>query len=139
MFPSIALGESRSARPVQPADAGWLLRLARLVSLAALILCAACGEAEREAVAPSGPTWLHVRLEGELDVGSQALLERAVAQARREEARTLVVEIDTPGGALDVLWVLQKQLYEAESAGVETVAWVNRHATSAGALVTLDC
>ena len=89
-------------------------------------------------VAPASK-WVHVRLQGELDVGAQALLERAIRTAKSEDARTLVVEIDTPGGALDVLWVLQRQLYEAESSGIETVAWINRHATSAGALVSLAC
>ncbi len=139
MFPSIASGERRPVRgPATPVSRRrpWTARLWVLLVLA---FAAACGQGATEVPAPSAPAWLQVRLEGELDVGSQALLERAVAQAKRAEARTLVVEIDTPGGALDVLWVLQKQLYEAESAGVETVAWVNRHATSAGALVTLAC
>lgn len=133
------------AAPSSASQAG-LARLRRAVLAAlwasCLLLLGGCGDepapAETQTAAPAR-TWLHVRLSGELDVGSQTLLERAVHTAKREGAKTLVVEIDTPGGALDVLWVLQKQLYEAESAGILTVAWVNRHATSAGALASLAC
>ena len=64
---------------------------------------------------------------------------RAIRSAKRTGNTTLVIELDTPGGALDVMWAIQKQLLEGEKDGLTLVAWVHNHATSAGALVALTC
>jgi len=78
-------------------------------------------------------------VDGFIDTGAVALLTRAIHNARREGAETLVIELDTPGGALDVLGVLQKQLVDAEDSGLKLSCWVHLHAASAGALVALSC
>lgn len=83
--------------------------------------------------------WVHVRLEGPLDRGMLPQLSRAVRTAQAEKGSTLVVEIDTPGGAIDLMWELSKQLRAARKDGVATVAWVNRHAVSAGVLLAISC
>ncbi len=103
-----------------------------------LITAAACGsEAE---TADGGPRRAaHVRVEGEIDIGAAALLSRAIRLARRQGAETLVIELDTPGGSLDVLWGVQKQLLAAEDGGLKLACWVHDHAASAGALVALCC
>jgi membrane-bound serine protease (ClpP class) len=82
---------------------------------------------------------IHVRLEGELDRGMLPQLARAVRAAKAEENSTLVVELDTPGGAIDMMWDLSKQIREAADKGVRTVAWVHRHADSAGVLLAISC
>jgi len=82
---------------------------------------------------------VHVRLEGELDRGMLPQLARAVRAAKSEPSSTLVVELDTPGGAIDIMWDLSKQIREAADKGVRTVAWVHRHADSAGVLLTISC
>jgi membrane-bound serine protease (ClpP class) len=79
-----------------------------------------------------------VRIEGELDVGTQALLKRAI-DAARERGDRLVVELDTPGGEIELMWQLANALLDASSAGVGTVGWVDDRALSAGALLALAC
>jgi|688.fasta_scaffold00475_41 membrane-bound serine protease (ClpP class) len=82
---------------------------------------------------------VHVRLEGPLDKGMLPQLSRAVREARSQPGSTLVVEIDTPGGAVDLMWDLSKQLRAVRKDGVATVAWINRHAVSAGVLLAISC
>jgi membrane-bound serine protease (ClpP class) len=81
---------------------------------------------------------VHIRIEGPLDVGTRSLVQRAIRRA--EEGRAgLVVELDTPGGEVELMWALATQLDEASDAGVLTVAWVNDRALSAGALLAMAC
>ncbi len=86
-----------------------------------------------------GGELVHVRLEGELDRGMLPQLARAVRAAQSQPDSTLVVEIDTPGGAIDLMWDLSKQIRDAAASGVRTIAWVNRHAVSAGVLLAISC
>ena len=79
-----------------------------------------------------------VRIEGELDVGTQALVKRAI-DAARERGDRLVLDIDTPGGEVELMWQIANALLDASSAGVGTVAWVHDRALSAGALLALAC
>ena len=105
--------------------------LALSASLAALVgLPAAPAEAGQ---------LVHVRLEGELDRGMLPQLSRAVRAAKAEPGSTLVIELDTPGGSIELMWDLSKQIREAAEEGVRTVAWVHRHADSAGVLLTISC
>lgn len=60
----------------------------------------------------------------------QRTLERAVA----EEARAVVLEIDTPGGlAFDTRAIIMDELAKLE---IPLIAWVEREALSAGALIS---
>lgn len=123
---------------------GWDRSLAVLRALVAVLVtvlvqaCAPAPEAPSE-TAPPALRAAHVLVEGEIDVGTQALLARAIRAAQSEGASTLVVEIDTPGGSIEVLWQIQKQLLEAESQGLDLVAWIHGHAVSAGSFVALVC
>ncbi|MSR61538.1 MAG: hypothetical protein EXS08_03700 [Planctomycetes bacterium] len=105
-----------------------------LMSLLALVLALLPGAtAAAEPVRAEGLTL--VRIEGELDVGTQALLARALAGAK-ERGDKLVIDIDTPGGEITLMWLLSQALIDA---GVPTVAWVHDRALSAGALLALSC
>jgi membrane-bound serine protease (ClpP class) len=75
-----------------------------------------------------------VVIDGEIDLGLSALLERAVREAEDAEAVALIVRIDTPGGRLDAVLRMRDVLLGAE---VSTVAFVDRDAFSAGALVAI--
>ncbi len=122
---------------------GSLRTLGRfLPALIAASLLAACGGSDSHptqdpATPAPGVTLVHV--EGELEVGNQALISRAVRSAKSTGNKTLIIELDTPGGGLDVLWAIQKQLLDGEKDGLTLVTWVHNHATSAGALVSLTC
>ena len=80
----------------------------------------------------------HVLVRGPLDVGHQALLRRAIdgAQARGDR---LVLELETPGGEVQLAWRIAKLLDQASKDDVHTVAWINDKALSAGALLALAC
>ena len=75
-----------------------------------------------------------VVVDGEIDLGIAALLERAVREAEAAEAVALVVRINTPGGRLDAVLRMRDVLLGAR---IPTVAFVDRDAFSAGALVAI--
>lgn len=79
-----------------------------------------------------------VRVEGPLDVGTQALITRAI-HAARERGDRLVLELDTPGGEVELMWQLANSLLDAGDDGLSTVAWVHDRALSAGSLLALAC
>ncbi|MFN0243825.1 MAG: NfeD family protein [Planctomycetota bacterium] len=92
----------------------------------------------RTATQERAPSVTHVRVQGALDVGTLATLERALDTADERGDSHVVVEIDTPGGDIE----LMRQLARAIRAGAEArtiVAWVHDHAWSAGVLVSLAC
>lgn len=80
----------------------------------------------------------HMRIEGALDGGTLSHLRRAVEGAE-ERDDLLLVELDTPGGEIELMWQLARALAHASESGTTTVAWVNDRALSAGALVALAC
>ncbi|HEX2035863.1 MAG TPA: hypothetical protein VHS99_16920, partial [Chloroflexota bacterium] len=82
----------------------------------------------------SGQTVFVVQMRDEIDLGLPPYLARILDQARREGAAAVILEIDTPGGRLDAVLQLRDLLLNAP---VRTIAFVNRHAFSAGALVAL--
>jgi len=73
-------------------------------------------------------------IDGEIDLGLAALTERAVREAEQAGAAVLIVHIDTPGGRLDAALRMRDALL---GAGVPTVAFVDRDAFSAGALIAI--
>src|SRR5690606_29751625 len=87
------------------------------------------GEAPRAAT--------HVVVQGELDPGTLAHLERGVRHALAAGHRHLIVELDTPGGEITLMWRLAKSLRSASESGLLSVVWVSGNATSAGSLIAL--
>jgi membrane-bound serine protease (ClpP class) len=109
---------------------------------AALVLAiASCGGPNADTSAPesrSGGVTL-MRIESELDVGTLSELKRAIHEAAAASNDRLVVEIDTPGGSIDLMWQASKLLREAAAQGISPIAWVHDRALSAGVLVALSC
>jgi membrane-bound serine protease (ClpP class) len=85
------------------------------------------------------PGVIHLRIEGPLDVGTLGLLQRGIRTAQEEGSEVLLIEIDTPGGAIDLMIQFARQIEEAGAHGILTAAWVRGEATSAGVLVSLAC
>jgi membrane-bound serine protease (ClpP class) len=81
---------------------------------------------------------VHVVISGPLDVGTQSLLRRAIDRAM-EGSKVLILELDTPGGDVELMFGLKMQISDAKAGGLLTVAWVHDRAYSAGALVALAC
>ncbi len=82
---------------------------------------------------------VHVRLEEQLSLGTLALLQRALREARESTDPCLVIELDTPGGEVGLMWQIAKVIDQAREEGVRTVCWVNERALSAGVLVAISC
>ena len=109
------------------------MRPVLLVRLAALAL-AAPARAQGLAVEGGlgdGPVY-RVALRGLVDNAMAAYVGRALDNARRADASVVILEIDTYGGLLDAADRIRTAILDAD---VPTVAFVNRNAASAGALI----
>ncbi|MHB8765786.1 MAG: NfeD family protein [Deferrisomatales bacterium] len=90
----------------------------------------AAGDAPRPAVVYAVP------VEGVIDLGLAPFLSRVLAEAEAQGAAAVVLEINTFGGRLDAAVLIRDALLGSQ---VPTVAFVNRRAISAGALIGLAC
>lgn len=75
-----------------------------------------------------------VPINGVIDLGLAPFVERVLAEAEREQAAAVILEIDTFGGRVDAAVLIRDALLRAK---VRTVAFVNKRAISAGALISL--
>ena len=89
-------------RPARSLLASSMHRLRYTIILSALLLLAP--------LAGAGDGVTHIRVEGPLDVGTLALLERACDQAAEEDHAALILDIDTPGGEIELMWQLSRRL-----------------------------
>ncbi|SOC20837.1 membrane-bound serine protease (ClpP class) [Ureibacillus xyleni] len=76
----------------------------------------------------------HVLLENEVEKGLQAYLERAFNEASEEGAKTVILEIHTPGGFTEAAENIAKLM---DNAPFEIIAFINSKAHSAGAYLSL--
>ena len=85
-----------------------------------------------------GETLYHVnlQLEGMIDPGIAAFVERVVQQADEQGVETIIFEIDTFGGRVDAATVIRDAILDTKAT---TIAFVNKRAISAGALISLSC
>ncbi len=75
-----------------------------------------------------------VPLSGEVSAAQTAFLRRTLKQAETAQASAFVIEMNTPGGALDAAVDILQLLLKAR---IPTYTWVNTNAGSAGALIAL--
>lgn len=101
-----------------------------LAALAALVLAgsAPAPAQERRPVVYVAP------IEGIIDLGLAPFVQRVLDQAAAEGAAAVVLEVNTFGGRVDAAVQIRDALLGAQ---VPTVAYVNRRAISAGALISL--
>lgn len=104
-------------------------RILALLLLFTGLLTAAPLAAQTEA----GPVYV-APIQGSIDLGLAPYLDRVVDEARRNNARALLLDINTPGGRLDAALQLRDTVL---GAPLPTIAFVNREALSAGALISL--
>ena len=79
--------------------------------------------------------WL-LRIDGEIGRGTVSFLRRGLSEAEAAGAAAAVIEFATPGGYLDAATSCRDLIL---GAGVPAIAYVNREAYSAGALLALAC
>jgi membrane-bound serine protease (ClpP class) len=73
-------------------------------------------------------------IEGMIDLGLAPFVQRVLNEAAQENAAAVVLEINTFGGRVDAAVLIRDALLNAR---VRTVAFVNKRAISAGALISL--
>jgi membrane-bound serine protease (ClpP class) len=108
----------------------WL----RTVALSALLVGLALSLAGPGRAADAGGVYL-VDISGEIDLGLAPFLDRVVREAEAAGAAAVVLDIDTPGGRLDAVLQMRDSLLDTP---VRIVAFVDRTALSAGALIALS-
>ena len=78
-----------------------------------------------------------VGTQGEMiDPGISAFIERAVKEADEAKVDAILFEIDTFGGRIDAATIIKDAILDAEPL---TIAFIDRQAISAGALISLAC
>lgn len=120
------------------AGRGWRARLAA-VWLGLLLVLAGGGLAPGGVGAqddvPAGAV-IVVPITGTIDLGLAPFLSRVLDEAAANGAAAVLLEIDTPGGRLDAVLQMRDALLDSP---VPTIAYVNRTAFSAGALIAIAC
>jgi membrane-bound serine protease (ClpP class) len=101
-----------------------------------LALVAVCLLAAGTAVPaqPVRPLVYVAPIEGIIDLGLAPFVERVLEEATQAKADAVVLEINTFGGRVDAAVLIRDALLRAR---VPTVAFVNKRAISAGALISL--
>lgn len=79
--------------------------------------------------------WL-LNVEGEIGRGMVSYLQKGLAEAEKAGAAAVILEFATPGGLLDAAQACRDLILQAK---VRTIAYVNREAYSAGALLAIAC
>ncbi len=111
--------------PVRPA----------LLAALGMVLATVCRGAPLAAQTAVDARPVHVvSITGSIDLGLAPYLERAIDEAEAADALALILEIDTPGGRLDAVLKMQDALLDAD---ITTIAFINRTAFSAGALIAI--
>jgi membrane-bound serine protease (ClpP class) len=71
-----------------------------------------------------------------IDLGLPPFIERSIKMAEADSAKAIIFDIDTFGGRLDAATQIKDAIL---SAKIPTIAFINRRAISAGALISLSC
>ncbi len=77
-----------------------------------------------------------VPIQGTIDLGLPPYIVRAIASAEEAGAKAIIFDIDTFGGRVDAATQIKDAILDSK---VLTVAFINRRAISAGALISLSC
>ena len=128
--PSDAGTGRQPARPHRVGRRGSLRTIAVLcLVLGAVLTLTSAGRATGD-----GPVYV-VSISGVIDLGLAPFLARTLDAAEADDAAAVVLDIDTPGGRLDAVLQMRDALLDSP---VPTVAFIDRTALSAGALIALS-
>lgn len=86
---------------------------------------------------PSQDTVYIIPIKGIIDLGLSGFIKRALTEAKENNAKAIILEIDTFGGRVDAAVEIADGLEKIKP--ILTVAFVDDHAWSAGALISLAC
>jgi membrane-bound serine protease (ClpP class) len=77
-----------------------------------------------------------VPIDGTIDLGLPPYIRRAIEEAEAHDAKAVIFDINTFGGRVDAATQIKDAIL---SSDVLTIAFINRRAISAGALISLSC
>ena len=79
---------------------------------------------------------VHVPIQGTIDMGLPNYIQRAITMAEADSAEFIIFDIDTFGGRVDAATKIKDAIL---GSNIRTIAFINRRAISAGALISLSC
>jgi len=100
-----------------------------LLCIAAFMLTGGSLEAQERQ-----PVVFVMPIEGIIDLGLAPFVQRVLNEATTAQAKAVILDINTFGGRVDAAVLIRDALLEAK---VPTVAFINKRAISAGALISL--
>jgi len=106
----------------------------RLLLIGLLCLPASLFAGETFLTQSHKPIVFVVPIEGVIDLGLAPFVQRVLKEAETAKASAVVLDINTFGGRVDAAVLIRDALLEAK---VLTVAFINKRAISAGALISL--
>lgn len=77
-----------------------------------------------------------VPIDGDIDMGLPYYLERVITEAENDKAKYIIFTIDTFGGRVDAATQIKDAILNSK---IPTIAFINKRAISAGALISLSC
>ncbi|MGI9038443.1 MAG: NfeD family protein [Gemmatimonadota bacterium] len=77
---------------------------------------------------------VRIPVTGTIELGLAPFVGRAIREAEEQGAAAIVLDIDTPGGRIDAAWEIIDDVRETD---IRVLAYVNRRALSAGAMIGL--
>jgi membrane-bound serine protease (ClpP class) len=75
-------------------------------------------------------------IEGEIDLGLAPYIRRIINEAEKNSADAIIFRINTFGGRVDAATQIKDAILNSK---IKTIAFVDKRAISAGALITLSC
>jgi membrane-bound serine protease (ClpP class) len=76
------------------------------------------------------------KIEGDIDLGLSPYVKRVIAEAEKELADAVIFKINTFGGRVDAATQIKDAIMNSK---VKTIAFIDKRAISAGALISLSC
>ncbi len=77
-----------------------------------------------------------VNVEGIIDLGLAPFIKRVIKEAEKNKIEALILRINTFGGRLDAAVQIRDALIDSK---IKTIAYIDKRAISAGALISLAC
>ena len=84
----------------------------------------------------SAETVYRVPIQNTIDLGLPPFIVRAIEEAEDDGAAAIIFDVDTFGGRVDGATQIKDAILDSR---ITTVAFINRRAISAGALISLSC
>lgn len=78
----------------------------------------------------------HALIDQEIDLGLAPYIRRVINEAEQHRAKAIIFEINTFGGRVDAATQIKDAILESK---ILTIAFINKRAISAGALISLSC